>query len=164
MDISNSTVLSGASCTPHSSHLVPECLSLRICPRWLYEETPATVRSKYLFFVDLIISPHGTSECHLHYMISQHTVQVSQKTIARRCFSPQCFVGDELFGIARRVQGCRISMLCNVRLSSSSTRWKTRQGKDSFARKAKLEGLKSRAAFKLLEVCRLSKSWKKSNH
>jgi hypothetical protein len=36
--------------------------------------------------------------------------------------------------------------------SSSSTRWKTRQGKDSFAREARVQGLKSRAAFKLLEV------------
>lgn len=40
-----------------------------------------------------------------------------------------------------------------VRLaSSSSTRWKSRQGKDFFAREAKVQGLKSRAAFKLLEV------------
>ncbi|RAL59354.1 hypothetical protein DID88_006844 [Monilinia fructigena] len=36
--------------------------------------------------------------------------------------------------------------------SSSSTRWKTRQGKDAFAREAKVQGLKSRAAFKLLEI------------
>lgn len=38
------------------------------------------------------------------------------------------------------------------RSSSSSTRWKSRQGRDSFAREAKVQGLKSRAAFKLLEV------------
>ncbi|KAI9642973.1 2' O-ribose methyltransferase [Ciborinia camelliae] len=36
--------------------------------------------------------------------------------------------------------------------SSSSTRWKTRQEKDSFSREAKVRGLKSRAAFKLLEI------------
>ncbi|PBP25050.1 FtsJ-like methyltransferase, partial [Diplocarpon rosae] len=36
--------------------------------------------------------------------------------------------------------------------SSSSTRWKSRQGRDTFAREAKVQGLKSRAAFKLLEV------------
>jgi hypothetical protein len=36
--------------------------------------------------------------------------------------------------------------------SSSSTRWKSRQGKDYFAREARVQGLKSRAAFKLLEV------------
>ncbi|KAI5364144.1 putative ribosomal RNA methyltransferase FtsJ domain-containing protein [Septoria linicola] len=36
--------------------------------------------------------------------------------------------------------------------SASSTRWKSRQGKDSYAREAKVAGLKSRAAFKLLEI------------
>ncbi|KAI5236947.1 FtsJ-domain-containing protein [Aureobasidium subglaciale] len=36
--------------------------------------------------------------------------------------------------------------------SSSSTRWKTRQTHDHFAREAKVAGLKSRAAFKLLEL------------
>jgi hypothetical protein len=40
--------------------------------------------------------------------------------------------------------------------SASSTRWKSRQGRDSFAREAKVQGLKSRAAFKLLEVGILS--------
>ena len=36
--------------------------------------------------------------------------------------------------------------------SSSSTRWKARQSRDQFSREAKVQGLKSRAAFKLLEV------------
>ncbi|KAI4247544.1 MAG: hypothetical protein L6R40_001492 [Gallowayella cf. fulva] len=36
--------------------------------------------------------------------------------------------------------------------SSSSTRWQTRQGRDKLATKARVEGLKSRAAYKLLEV------------
>ena len=36
--------------------------------------------------------------------------------------------------------------------SSSSTRWKSRQAKDPYTREAKVQGLKSRAAFKLLEV------------
>lgn len=36
--------------------------------------------------------------------------------------------------------------------SASSTRWKTRQTNDSFTRDAKVSGLKSRAAFKLLEL------------
>ncbi|GIZ48933.1 hypothetical protein CKM354_001197600 [Cercospora kikuchii] len=36
--------------------------------------------------------------------------------------------------------------------SSSSTRWKSRQGRDAYAREAKVAGLKSRAAFKLLEI------------
>ncbi|KAI9812632.1 MAG: 2' O-ribose methyltransferase [Pycnora praestabilis] len=36
--------------------------------------------------------------------------------------------------------------------SSSSKRWQNRQGRDQFARDAKVQGLKSRAAFKLLEI------------
>ncbi len=36
--------------------------------------------------------------------------------------------------------------------SSSSTRWKSRQSRDTFAKEAKVAGLKSRAAFKLLEI------------
>ncbi|KAK0644406.1 FtsJ-like methyltransferase-domain-containing protein [Cercophora newfieldiana] len=38
------------------------------------------------------------------------------------------------------------------RPSSSNSRWKSRQGSDVFAREAKVQGLKSRAAFKLLEI------------
>ena len=36
--------------------------------------------------------------------------------------------------------------------SSSSTRWRARQVQDRFAKEAKVQGLKSRAAFKLLEI------------
>src|SRR2546430_53317 len=36
--------------------------------------------------------------------------------------------------------------------SSSSKRWQARQSRDKFSREAKVQGLKSRAAFKLLEV------------
>lgn len=36
--------------------------------------------------------------------------------------------------------------------SSSSTRWKDANSKDKFAQQAKIQGFKSRAAFKLLEV------------
>ena len=45
-----------------------------------------------------------------------------------------------------------------VRFASSTSRWKARQGSDPFARDAKLKGLKSRAAYKLLEVSRCSSS------
>ncbi|KAJ4155753.1 hypothetical protein LMH87_000984 [Akanthomyces muscarius] len=40
----------------------------------------------------------------------------------------------------------------SLRFSSSNSRWKQRQGKDAYAREAKVQGLKSRAAFKLLEM------------
>ncbi|KKA27780.1 hypothetical protein TD95_004719 [Thielaviopsis punctulata] len=39
--------------------------------------------------------------------------------------------------------------------SAASSRWKTRQTNDPFARDAKAQGLRSRAAFKLIEVCTL---------
>ncbi|KAI0833113.1 23S ribosomal RNA methyltransferase [Hypoxylon sp. FL0890] len=38
------------------------------------------------------------------------------------------------------------------RWNSSNSRWKLRQGSDFYARQAKVQGLKSRAAFKLLEM------------
>lgn len=40
----------------------------------------------------------------------------------------------------------------SLRHSSSSTRWKSRQTNDYFAKEARVNGLKSRAAFKLLEL------------
>ncbi|KAF2763936.1 FtsJ-domain-containing protein [Teratosphaeria nubilosa] len=46
----------------------------------------------------------------------------------------------------------RVPLPARAASSASSTRWKTRQGNDSYAREAKLAGLKSRAAFKLLEI------------
>ncbi|KAL7929081.1 FtsJ-like methyltransferase domain-containing protein [Trichoderma chlorosporum] len=42
--------------------------------------------------------------------------------------------------------------LTGTRLSSSGTQWKQRQGRDAYVRHAKVQGLKSRAAFKLLEI------------
>ncbi|KAI1389928.1 23S ribosomal RNA methyltransferase [Hypoxylon trugodes] len=39
-----------------------------------------------------------------------------------------------------------------IRYTSSNSRWKQRQGNDYYAREAKVQGLKSRAAFKLLEM------------
>ena len=44
------------------------------------------------------------------------------------------------------------SSLTQTRPSSASSRWKLRQGADPFARSARVQGLKSRAAFKLLEL------------
>jgi 21S rRNA (uridine2791-2'-O)-methyltransferase len=59
------------------------------------------------------------------------------------CFAVQC----------HSCRSCKRLIGSSVRFaSSSSTRWKSRQGKDFFAREARVQGLKSRAAFKLLEV------------
>ena len=44
------------------------------------------------------------------------------------------------------------SLPCHTRSTSSSTRWVARQTRDSYARDAKVAGLKSRAAWKLLEI------------
>ncbi|KAL7957059.1 FtsJ-like methyltransferase domain-containing protein [Trichoderma compactum] len=45
--------------------------------------------------------------------------------------------------------------------SSSGTQWKQRQGRDAYVRHAKVQGLKSRAAFKLLEIDAKYKLFKK---
>ncbi|CAK7208917.1 2' O-ribose methyltransferase [Sporothrix eucalyptigena] len=47
---------------------------------------------------------------------------------------------------------CRLFSTTPPAGAASNTRWKARQGKDQFAREAKVRGLKSRAAFKLLEM------------
>ncbi|CAK7219635.1 2' O-ribose methyltransferase [Sporothrix curviconia] len=49
-------------------------------------------------------------------------------------------------------QCCRHFSVSSAAAAASNTRWKARQGKDQFAREAKVRGLKSRAAFKLLEM------------
>ncbi|KAI1462588.1 23S ribosomal RNA methyltransferase [Annulohypoxylon moriforme] len=42
--------------------------------------------------------------------------------------------------------------ITSIRWSSSNSRWKQRQGNDYYAREARVHGLKSRAAFKLLDM------------
>lgn len=49
-------------------------------------------------------------------------------------------------------QRCHLGPLETRRSASSSSQWKSRQSKDRFARQAKVQGLKSRAAWKLIEV------------
>ena len=53
---------------------------------------------------------------------------------------------------ARHMQIQVSSFLERHSSSSSSKQWRTRQERDSFVTNAKVQGLKSRAAFKLLEV------------
>jgi 21S rRNA (uridine2791-2'-O)-methyltransferase len=45
----------------------------------------------------------------------------------------------------------KLSLLGQIRWASSK-RWQARQQKDQFTREATVQGLKSRAAFKLLQV------------
>ncbi|KAK2615366.1 hypothetical protein N8I77_002128 [Diaporthe amygdali] len=49
-------------------------------------------------------------------------------------------------------QNCRLKPLESRRNASSSSQWKSRQSKDRYARQAKVQGLKSRAAWKLIEI------------
>ncbi|KAF4461728.1 ribosomal RNA large subunit methyltransferase J [Fusarium albosuccineum] len=53
--------------------------------------------------------------------------------------------------IAATTLARKIAAVSSIRWSSSASRWKQRQGRDAYARGAKVQGLKSRAAFKLLE-------------
>ncbi|KAK8874521.1 FtsJ-like methyltransferase-domain-containing protein [Apiospora arundinis] len=54
--------------------------------------------------------------------------------------------------VLRKTASQPLIACCSTRWSSSNSRWKQRQGADFYAQKAKVEGLKSRAAFKLLEM------------
>lgn len=67
-------------------------------------------------------------------------------------FPSRLALGREL--LLPRAPGPRILLPWReaARQASSSTRWKQRQTNDVFAREAKVQGLKSRAAFKLLEM------------
>ncbi|KAF2755799.1 FtsJ-domain-containing protein [Pseudovirgaria hyperparasitica] len=67
-------------------------------------------------------------------------------------YSPQCLRTRARIGNTGQTGHFQQHCILRRCASSSSTRWKTRQGKDSFAKEAKVKGLKSRAAFKLLEM------------
>jgi hypothetical protein len=82
------------------------------------------------------------------YMLSRQALKAFSRGHSGKLFLPKQLSCIEIRPIPR------ISL--RTATSSSSTRWKSRQGRDSFAREAKVQGLKSRAAFKLLEVCFLS--------
>lgn len=58
------------------------------------------------------------------------------------------------FPSIRHRAACVSRVLDQIRLSSSK-RWQARQHKDQFTREAAVQGLKSRAAFKLLQVLKL---------
>lgn len=84
------------------------------------------------------------------YMLSQHALRAFGRVAAR----PQAQSNRSNRSPLKCPDPVNVTIILNgsSRASSSSTRWKSRQGRDSFAREAKVQGLKSRAAFKLLEV------------
>lgn len=75
-------------------------------------------------------------------------------TALARCGRCDLLSSGRLAIIQHHDQACSSELTTSTRFasSSSSTRWKTRQTNDSYAREAKVSGLKSRAAFKLLEI------------
>ena len=85
------------------------------------------------------------------HMLSQRTARAISRHIPNRCCSHLPCVILRLEALFRPIDPPRPHN-AQTRSSSSSTRWKSRQGRDSYAREAKVQGLKSRAAFKLLEV------------
>ncbi len=60
--------------------------------------------------------------------------------IVRTAAAPPCLHAPRFFGSS------------SPAAASSNSRWTARQGRDQYAREAKVRGLKSRAAFKLLEL------------
>lgn len=88
------------------------------------------------------------------HMLSQQAAQAVLKAIVKRYSSNTLIWGPSINSHESfdRQIAPRVRSSLNLRLSSSSTRWKSRQGRDAFTREAKVQGLKSRAAFKLLEV------------
>ncbi|KAF5128247.1 rRNA methyltransferase 2, mitochondrial [Metarhizium anisopliae] len=73
-------------------------------------------------------------------MITRQPLRILSLLCSRQCTS------------SRRLAAATSTLKADLRWSSSSSRWKQRQGRDAFSRGAKVQGLKSRAAFKLLEV------------
>jgi hypothetical protein len=105
---------------------------------------------------DLTATPINISNTH---MLSLQTARAFSKTICvRSSFQLPCLIHR------LEISGPLTTHISPSRSSSSSTRWKSRQGRDSYAREAKVQGLKSRAAFKLLEVCIVAKcqNWEKT--
>ncbi|KAL8855635.1 MAG: hypothetical protein Q9178_007724 [Gyalolechia marmorata] len=91
------------------------------------------------FYIQLIESRRALGE----------TTNVTRLTVLAIVFVPLSYIAtifsmNEKFGPG--------GAQCRSASSSSSTRWQTRQGRDKYATKAKVEGLKSRAAYKLLQI------------
>lgn len=77
--------------------------------------------------------------------------QLTDSILLNSPYKPQCLCALPSPLRPSQRQDNRIPQSRNAS-SSSSTRWKSRQSKDRFSKEAKVQGLKSRAAFKLLEV------------
>jgi hypothetical protein len=88
------------------------------------------------------------------YMLSRRSLQAGTTiALSRNVLPSSGNINGYMYSTKNELQRTVICQgFCSRWSSSSSTRWKSRQGKDFFAREARVQGLKSRAAFKLLEV------------
>ncbi|KAH7350906.1 ribosomal RNA methyltransferase MRM2 [Rhexocercosporidium sp. MPI-PUGE-AT-0058] len=84
-------------------------------------------------------------------MLSRSALRAIRRTRPTGCCCPRLWNCPDSHPIGLPAATPALA-ITNTRSSSSSTRWKSRQGRDFFARDAKVQGLKSRAAFKLLEI------------
>lgn len=91
------------------------------------------------------------------YALRHYSFVLQQLSLVARCPSTSA-----VSGIASRSVGAHQQQFRSAS-SASSTRWKTRQATDHFAREARVHGLKSRAAFKLLQINDKYKIFKKGN-
>lgn len=86
-------------------------------------------------------------------MLSRRSLQAGTTIALPRNVLPSSGnINGYLYSTKNKLQRTVICQGFDSRWSSSSTRWKSRQGKDFFTREARVQGLKSRAAFKLLAV------------
>lgn len=90
--------------------------------------------------IPILCQRHSSSDSNNE---SSHTTMISARLFRE-------LVDSIILG--RPISACCGRSTTQIRYGSSSTRWKARAGRDSFNRDAKVQGLKSRAAFKLLEV------------
>ncbi|RDW57990.1 hypothetical protein BP6252_13401 [Coleophoma cylindrospora] len=95
-------------------------------------------------------SPMQSVFDHLNMTVQGRWVLVLPCLPRRRILYRACSCTSVATAVSRPSGGQHVQKSF-IRPSSSSTRWKTRQGRDSFAKEAKIQGLKSRAAFKLFK-------------
>lgn len=122
------------------------CGEVVICSRYLAWMTRRQVQprqlQKFWSYDGLRIIPSFMLSRRLFRQLTDSVLSESGQAKISLCLAVRC----------ASCSPCRRPNAPYVRHSSSSTRWKTRQGNDFFAREARVQGLKSRAAFKLLEV------------
>ncbi|KAH8785016.1 FtsJ-like methyltransferase-domain-containing protein [Diaporthe sp. PMI_573] len=78
--------------------------------------------------------------------------QLVSRVLSQLTLGPAAPASSNALSNPHACRTCRLRPLEARRNSSSSSQWKSRQSKDRFARQAKVQGMKSRAAWKLMEM------------